>query len=135
MDYLTGSRAMSLPDIQSATANPVILFFLERDVREMQRLGGGQAAYFRKRVRLALAEAAQLRPVNCAIRGKTLSRLWRSRLRPYDQDPLQRRFSAYADKTYAFTLSPEIPGMVYEMRTDDVRPQGQGGRPRNRSPP
>ena len=116
VDYLTGPRALSLPDIQSATANPVILFFLERDVREMQRLGGGQAAYYRKRVRLALAEAAQLRPVMVQFEGRPVEAVEIS-VRPYDQDPLQGRFSAYADKTYAFTLSPEIPGMVYEMRT------------------
>src|SRR5690349_11484369 len=50
VDFATGSRSLDLPDIDDATANPVILFFLERDVRDMERRTGGKAAYFRKRV-------------------------------------------------------------------------------------
>jgi hypothetical protein len=33
VDFASGSRSLDLPDIDDATANPVILFFLERDVR------------------------------------------------------------------------------------------------------
>jgi len=46
-------------------------------------------------------------------------------VRPYDEDPLQRRFAAYADKTYSFTLSPEVPGMVYSMRTTMLDPKAR----------
>ena len=116
VDYLSGSRAMSLPDLQGITSNPVILYFLEQDVREMQRLSSGKSAYFRKRVRLALAESAQVRPVNVQLDGRAVDAV-EITVRPYDKDPMQRRFAPYADKTYSFTLSPEVPGMVYEMRT------------------
>jgi len=124
VDYLTGSRAMSLPDLQGVVANPVILYFLEQDVREMQRLSSGKSAYFRKRVRLALAESAQVRPVNVQLNGRTVDAV-EITVRPYDQDPLQRRFAAYADKTYSFTLSPEVPGMVYSMRTTMLDPKAR----------
>jgi len=124
VDYLTGSRAMSLPDLQGVIANPVILYFLEQDVREMQRLSSGKSAYFRKRVRLALAEGAQMRPVNVRLDGRTVDAV-EITVRPYDQDPLQRRFAAYADKTYSFTLSPEVPGMVYEMQTTMYDPKAR----------
>jgi hypothetical protein len=116
VDYLTGSRAMALPDLQGVTANPVILYFLEQDVREMQRLSSGKSAYFRKRVRLALAETAQVRPVSVQLDGRAIDAV-EITVRPYDQDPMQRRFAAYADKIYSFTLSSEVPGTVYEMRT------------------
>jgi hypothetical protein len=126
--YLSGKRAFELPDIDSATANPVIMFFLEHDVREMQRLTGGQSNYFRKRVRLALAETAQVRPVTFEQAGQSIEG-WEISVRPFDNDPMKARFEAYADKRYAFTLSDRIPGMVYEMRTvmADRRPPPADG--------
>jgi hypothetical protein len=132
VDYLTGPRTVALPDIQAPTSNPVILFFLERDVREMQRLSSGKSAYFRKRVRLALAEAAQVQPVTVQFEGRAVEAVEIS-VRPYEADPLQPRFANYADKTYAFTLSAEVPGMVYQMHTTmfnrNAKADDQGSRP------
>jgi len=116
VDYLSGERAIALPDLESAKGNPLVLFFLERDVREMQRLTGGQAAYFRKRVRLGLAEAAQVSPVAFELAGRRVDGV-QIVLQPYAQDPLRTRFARYAGKTYRFTLSPEVPGTVFEMQT------------------
>ena len=62
--------AFVLPDIESANGNPVILSFLERDVREMERRTGGKANYFRKRVRLALAENAQVETITVDLQGR-----------------------------------------------------------------
>jgi hypothetical protein len=131
VDYLSGKRALALPDIESASANPVILFFLERDVREMQRLTGGQANYFRKRVRLALADAAQVRAVTIEHQGRTLP-AWEISVRPFDDDPLKARFATYADKRYAFTLAEDVPGMVVELRATmaDSRAAPPDGSPR-----
>jgi hypothetical protein len=128
VEYLSDARALRLPDLEAATSNPLILFFLERDVREMQRLTGGQAAYFRKRVRLALAETAQVRPVTIEHDGRSYDG-WEISVRPFDQDPLKPRFERYADKRYAFTLCDRIPGAVYELRTvmTDRRPPGADG--------
>lgn len=116
VDYLSGASAVVLPDIDSAIANPVILSFLERDVREMHRLAGGQAAYFRKRLRLALAESAQVRAVTVEYAGTSMPASEIS-IRPFDDDPMRPRFAAYADKRYVFTLCEGIPGMVYELRS------------------
>jgi hypothetical protein len=123
VDYLSGTRALRLPDVASAISNPVVLFFLERDVREMQRLTGGQAAYFRKRVRMALADAAQVSPVELELSGRRLDGI-QIVVRPYAQDALRARFPRFADKTYRFTLSPQIPGMVFEMQTVIADPAG-----------
>jgi hypothetical protein len=128
VDYLSGKRAFALPDVESAIANPVILFFLERDVREMQRLTGGQANYFRKRVRLALADTAQVRAVTIEHEGRVMP-AWEISVRPFDDDPMKARFAAYADKRYAFILSEGVPGMVVELRATmaDGRPAPPDG--------
>jgi hypothetical protein len=128
VDYLSGPNALALPDIESARANPVILSFLERDVREMHRLAGGQAAYFRKRLRLALADAAQVRTFTIEHEGRCAPAREIS-IRPYDDDPMKPRFAAYSDKRYVFTLCEGIPGMVYELRATmaDRRPPASDG--------
>ena len=123
VDYLSGARALSLPDVESVSANPVVLFFLERDVREMQRLTGGQAAYFRKRLRVALADAPQVSPVPLELAGRRLDGV-QIVVRPYAQDALRARFPRFADKTYRFTLSPQVPGVVFEMQTVIADPSG-----------
>jgi hypothetical protein len=116
VEFLTGADKLDLPVIDAATANPVILFFLERDVREMQRRTSGQANYFRKRVRMALADAAEIRPVTFEFAGRSITGE-QITIHPYRDDPLKSRFERLADKTYFFILSDQVPGMLYQMRT------------------
>lgn len=116
VEYVSGAEKVNLPDIDAAVANPVILFFLERDVREMQRMTGGQSAYFRKRVRMALAHSAQIRPVTFEFDGRMVSGD-EITIRPYTDDPLKKRFERLAEKSYTFTLSNDVPGAVYRIHT------------------
>jgi len=122
VDFLSGARKFDLPDIDDATANPVILFFLERDVRDMQRRTGGQASYFRKRVRMALAESAQVEPIQLDLKGRSVSAT-RISIQPFTDDPLKNRFRQLADKSYVFILSQEVPGQLYRMQTLARAPQ------------
>ena len=128
VDYLSGEQRFELPAIGAANGNPVILFFLERDVREMQRLTGGQAAYFRKRVRMALADAAEIRPITFEFAGHAVAGELIT-VHPYRNDPLQKRYQRLAEKTYAFTLSDQVPGGVYRMETVVEAPAAGAGTP------
>jgi hypothetical protein len=123
VDYLTGDEKLELPVMEEANGNPVILFFLERDVQEMQRLTGGRSAYFRKRVRLALAEAAEVRPITFEFAGREVAGE-EIVVHPYQDDPLRQRFQRLANKTYSFTLSDQVPGMLYRMQTFVRSPAG-----------
>lgn len=112
--FLDGPRQLSLPDLQSAQGNPVILYFLERDVREMNRLTKGQAAYFRKRIRMAIYQGASVEQVSVPWRGKEIAAR-RITVSPYLDDPLRPRFEKYAAKRYVFTLADAVPGGVYAL--------------------
>jgi len=116
VDYLSGAQRFELPALGAASGNPVILFFLERDVREMQRLTGGQASYFRKRVRMALADAAEVRSTTFQFEGRSVAGE-QITIQPYHDDPLRTRFPRFANKVYTFTLSDQVPGGVYRMQT------------------
>jgi len=105
-----------LPQIDDAKANPVVMYFLEHDVREMQRLTRGQANYFRKRIRLALADAATLKQVTVQRGGKSLPAV-QVQVAPYADDPMRARYERFAAKEYVFVLSAGVPGGVVELRT------------------
>jgi hypothetical protein len=114
--FLTGTREMKLPEVDAATANPVTLYFLEHDVREMSRLTKGQSAYFRKRIRLALVDQAKITPTKVRYGGREVA-ADEVRVTPYVNDPLRNRFEQLSSKEYIFVLAPSVPGGVYQLRT------------------
>lgn len=116
-DFLSGKNALKLPEIPNPQGNPVVLYFLERDVREMEKTTKGKQHFFRKRVRLALADADQVKPVTVRFEGRDI-KADEVRVQPYLNDPtIQARADKYEKKTYIFTLSNEVPGGVYQVRT------------------
>jgi hypothetical protein len=115
--FLSNERALSLPDLDDATSNPLIMFFLERDVREMNRLTKGSMSYYRKRLRMALAETARVRPTSAIVDGKTVKAIEVS-IDPFKDDPARGRYEKFANKTYTFVLSEGAPGGIVELRSE-----------------
>jgi len=115
-EFLSGSRRLALPEVESAQGNPVILYFLERDIREMQRLTKGQANYFRKRIRMAVYQGATINEVSVSYRGRNVAAR-QIVVAPYVDDPLRARFETLAGKRYVFTLSDQVPGSVVDIRS------------------
>jgi hypothetical protein len=114
--FLSGKRRHAMPEIDDAHGNPVLLGFLEHDIAEMRRLTGGAVTYFRKRIRMALSDRAQVTPQRILYQGKTVDAK-AVRIQPYLDDPLQARFEKYVRKTYTFVLSDAVPGGLYQVRT------------------
>jgi hypothetical protein len=115
--FLQGARRLSLPAIESAKGNPVVLYFLERDIREMSRLTKGQAAYFRKRIRMAAYQGATIEDARVVHHGKSVP-AQRITLTPYSDDPLRERFMKLERKRYVFTLSEAVPGQVASISAE-----------------
>jgi hypothetical protein len=116
LHFLTGARNVKVADLDHAQANPALLGFLERDIAEMKRLTGGATNYFRKRIRLALADGALMRPVKFTYQGRQLEGQ-EVTVQPYLNDPLHERFKQYVAKRYVFILSRQVAGGVYQIRT------------------
>ncbi|NML45575.1 hypothetical protein HHL11_17615 [Ramlibacter sp. G-1-2-2] len=113
-EYLSGAMAVNLPDFTAARANPVVLYFLEGEVRRLERSTGGQAAHFRRQLRIALAETAAVS--DSSIQWDAQARPARTvRVVPFARDPFRARFADQADIEYAFVLSDAVPGGVYQM--------------------
>lgn len=116
LHFLTGKNRHELPALDEAHGNPVLLGFLERDIAEMKRLTGGSTAYFRKRIRMALAQEARVTPQSVTYQGRALA-AHAVHIQPYLDDPLHARFEPYVNKTYTFIISERVPGGVYQLRS------------------
>jgi hypothetical protein len=128
--FLTGERQVTLPPVSNAQGNPALLGFLERDINEMKRLTGGSTNYFRKRIRLALAEAAKVDTVSVPYGGRQVEAR-QIAIQPYLNDPMQEKMQKYVAKRYVFILSDQIPGSVYQARS--TVPGDQQGDSKNRA--
>ncbi|MDP3294810.1 MAG: hypothetical protein Q8M37_08730 [Nevskia sp.] len=129
VEFLTGAHKIELPSVEGGVGNPVILYFLEHDIRSMHDRLGGQQAYFRKRIRLALADvAATVKPIKLSYKGKTVDGN-EVTIEPYVNDSLKDRFGPFASKAYVFTFSTSVPGGVYEIRTSTAAATGSAAAP------
>ena len=121
-ELTSGDDAPYLSIVKYPQNNPIILYFLERDILEMQRLTKGQPNYFRKRIRTALAEGPRIKKINTTFKGKSISALTFS-IKPYATDPLRNspgraKYKKYSKKTYTFVLSEKVPGHLLEIITN-----------------
>ena len=129
--YLDGERKVALPAVDDARANPVILYFLEQDVRDMHRRLGGSENYFRRRIRLAFADGAEVRPASMLLDGKSVETT-EVTIRPFVGDPMKAKLGAFEYKSYTFALSERVPGQVLRLRSvvdDGTAPVGAGKGP------
>jgi hypothetical protein len=115
--YLSGAMAVNLPDIPAASSNPVLLYFLEGEVRRLQRTTKGQAAHFRRRMRQSLADSASVTPTTIQWRGQAVPAKI-VQVAPFVADPYRERFADQAATQYAIVLSDAVPGGVYQMRAE-----------------
>ncbi|SEA32433.1 hypothetical protein [Paraburkholderia sartisoli] len=98
--------------------NPVILYFLEHDIAEMERLTGGQRRYFQRRVRLALAAGPPVTPVVVDVGGKPV-KARKIVIQPFLDDPNASRFAQYTAKRYTFIIADDtVPGRVMSIHTE-----------------
>jgi len=114
--FFTRERKIEFPEVQHAEGNPVLLYFLERDIREMERLTGGKSGYFRRALRMAFARSARVAKINLSFSGRETTANEVS-VAPYLDDPLKDRIGKYVGKTYVFTFCADVPGGIYSVRT------------------
>ncbi len=128
VSYLSGPEKLELPPFPGMEGNPVLLHFLEREIREMRRLTGGSVNYYRKRIRMALATDPQVENIRIEHQGRTLAAT-RIRISPYLDDPARSRYEKFATRHYAMVLSQEIPGGIVSLHSELHEP----GKPADQS--
>jgi hypothetical protein len=126
VEFLSGAHKVELPPLDAVKGNPAILGFLERDIREMSRITGGGGtggAYYKKRLRMAMVETRESKPVTIKWGGKEL-KADEFVVDPYKDDPARARYARFANKIYTFVMCDQVPGEVYSIRS--VMREGSG---------
>jgi hypothetical protein len=117
VEYLSGNRRLELPPIDYVEQNPLILHFLEREVRQLRELTGGSISFYRNRIRKALAGDATVRQTQIDYQGRKLNAV-EIRIDPFVNDPARSRFERFADRFYVLVLTSEIPGEVFQLKAE-----------------
>ena len=115
--FLSGSNQIKFPDFIGYRGNPVIIGFLERDVRQMKKSTGGSDLYFRNRIRHALADDPLVEMISIEHDGSRHD-AYQITFLPYLNVPLSERLSQYMKKVYRITLSETVPGYVVALSTE-----------------
>jgi hypothetical protein len=125
-DYLSGVQHVAYPPVEQSRGNPLLLFFLEHDLREMQRETQGSTGYFRRLIRLALARVdLKIEPTTVAVGNRQISAR-RVVIEPYRSDPnAATRYPRLVGKTYEFILADEVPGQIVTLATHVVSAEGK----------
>ena len=113
--YLKGRNKVRFPPQIGAKGNPVFMLFFERDARDMQRLTGGNALFFRSRIRHTIA-ATEIKDVELEFRGNKLVGK-QIAFQPFLETKLKNRVSRYKTKKFVLTMSEDIPGFIFKIET------------------
>jgi hypothetical protein len=129
LDFFTAARkqAVSPDNVTNITGNPVLGIFMHGDVHEMNRLTEGSWRHFQKMIKVALRESAKIEPVDFEFQGKKCKGDKVS-FSPYLKDPHRADFDKFAGKLYEITVSDDIPGFLYQIKTviPDAREPDKG---------
>ena len=115
----TGDRAREVNAITDLTGNPVLVIFLDRAVSNMVRLTGGNAPYFKDRLRTALRDKATSEAIKTEFEGRTLAAT-RIVVRPFDEDANAERMLGYQGAQFEFLVAQDVPGMLLDMKSSFV---------------
>jgi len=113
--FLSGRNKVRFAPQYGIRSNPIFMLFLERDARVMQTLTGGNALFFRNRMRHSLARA-DTKKVKFMVNGKSIDGL-EIEIQPFVDSALSKRFPKYEKKTYNILLSNEVAGGIYQIRS------------------
>ena len=113
--YLKGRNKVRFPPQIGAKGNPVFMLFFERDCRDMQRLTGGNALFFRSRIRHTIA-ATQIEETEIKFNNQTFP-AYQISFQPFTKTKLKNRVSRYKTKKFNLIMSDKIPGKIFKIET------------------
>ena len=129
LDFFSAQRKqhVSVDNLRNVTGNPVIGAYMQGDTYEMQRLTSGHWKYFLRQIKLAMADTNESEAINIEFNGKKYASE-KITLSPFESIENRSRLGKFADKTYQFTFSDDLPGKLYSIKTiikDTENPTGE----------
>ncbi|SNB76984.1 hypothetical protein SAMN07250955_1167 [Arboricoccus pini] len=109
--------------VQASSQNPVVIVYLQDDVVRLQRLTGGSQQYFRNRIRAAFNGPARIEPVEVSYKDRKFTGE-RMTILPFAGDEHLKEHPEIKEKSYSFTVVPDLPGGIYSIAAQVPNPSG-----------
>jgi hypothetical protein len=119
VNFFTGPRNLYVPPFDSINGNVLLAIFLQGDILEMKRLTDVGSRFFQQKIKYAMATSAKTADVEIDFNGAKVPGK-QVTITPYVDDPkaeTNERFHKLKDKVYTFTVSEQVPGFLYSIRT------------------
>ena len=118
LQFFTEERKQTVrpSNVTEVNGNPVLGIYMQGDVYEMDRYTGGSWRHFMKKLKVAFRESSQVETIDIEYLGQKYKGK-KYTVQPYLNDARRRQYEDFAEKTYEFIMSPEIPGSIYQIRT------------------
>lgn len=116
VDIFSGDRGRDTRSLAGMTANPILVFYLDRAVSNFATLAGGSKGYLKNRFRLALRTTAKIEPAKIEYNGKVVDgyHVW---VAPYVNDPNEQKMSGYERARFDVLVSDDVPGYLVELKS------------------
>lgn len=116
MNIFSGDRAVPWSET-GLTINPILGWYLEHAVTQIGNLSGGKKEILKDRFSRAFATKAKLEEIKTEYDGKTID-AYRVTIVPFQGDPNARQLDGFDKSSFAFLLSPAVPGYFLEMTSN-----------------
>ena len=113
-DFLTGDHHEFYPSVDNFSGNPMLMVFLEHDVKEMKQQIGMSAAYFRDKVRAGFIDHATIEDTTYQLNGKA-EPAQKITVTPFGDDERLSKLTQIRQKRYEFVLCDKAPGGLVEL--------------------
>lgn len=112
----SGDRGRDPRHLTGMTANPLLVFYLDRAVSNYSMLAGGSKGYLKNRFRLALRTTARIETAKIKYNGKVVEG-HHVLVEPYVNDPNKEKMSGYEKSRFDVFVSEEVPGFLVELKS------------------
>lgn len=109
VSMLADGRARELNPFPPTAGNPILMTFMESNLRAMAQITGGSPFYIRNRMREALRSAGAVSETTFTLDGAQVP-AQKVTFHPFEGDPNIDRMGAFAELEISFVISPAIPG-------------------------
>lgn len=115
-EFLSGDNRRDFNDMPDFNSNPLIMYFLQWDVEQMDASSGISHNHYRRLLRSAMSSGIRSEEVVVNHAGRTLEGQ-KVFFEPLAGSEYQDKYGDHIKKRYEFILAESIPGYIYSIST------------------
>jgi len=124
LEMLDSGQLRNRTQFPADAGNPIVMAFLESNLRSMAQITGGSPFYLRNRIKESLRSGGQIEPVKIAIDGVPIDAM-KITFMPFINDKNAARMGDFAKLELVFVVSDSVPGGFILFSANTPETDGQ----------